>query len=108
MCVGVVLDEVRHQPVDFGGRTPARFGRQPALDHQPRAAAHHVARRVVRHRRKPLAGEDDVEGRHQVGGGVDQRSVQIEYDNGGRHDPGSLAGGGRDGKGALPTSASGG
>ena len=57
---------------------------------------------LIGDRRQAFARQDDVEGRDQIGRGIDQRPVEIEDDEGGSHDRRSLAGGGRDGK---PTAA---
>ena len=58
---------------------------QPAFDHPARAAADHVARRVVVDRRQAFAREHDIERVDQVGRGVDQRAVEIEDDGEGGH-----------------------
>ena len=54
--------------------------RKPALDHAPRAVADQGAGDVVGDRGHALAAEDDVEGVDEVGGGVDERAVEIEDD----------------------------
>ena len=61
---------------------PSSF--EAAFDQLAGAGADHVARRLQRHRRQAFAVEHVVERGDQVGRGIDQRAVEIEYDNAGR------------------------
>jgi hypothetical protein len=56
------------------------------------AGADHVARRLQRQRGDTLAVEHVVEGGDQIGRGIDQRAIEVEYDNAGRAHRHSLAG----------------
>ena len=62
----------------------AAFELQAALDQLAGAGANHVARRMQRHRRQAFAVEHEVERVDQVGRGIDQRAVKIEYNSAGR------------------------
>ena len=87
----VVIDEVARQTVDRGDRQVLAGGRKAALKHEASAAADHVARTLIVDRRQAFARQDGVEGRDQVGRGVDQRSVKVEDDKGGRRKGGHPA-----------------
>ena len=82
---GIVRDEIVDQSVELGGREPVSLCLEPALEHEPCAAADHVARGLVRDRRQSLAAENHVQGGNQVGCGVDQRPVEIEHYGGNDH-----------------------
>jgi hypothetical protein len=60
------------------------FGNQGALDHAAGATTDHPACVIVTYRRQAFAGQDQIEGRNQVGRGIDQRAVEIE-DDGAHH-----------------------
>ena len=62
------------------GARDAAFQLQAAFDQPARAGADHVARGVQRDRRQALAIEHEIERVDQVGRGVDERAVEIEYD----------------------------
>ena len=75
---GVVFDEIPGQPADVVGSGDAALQFQAALDQLTGAGADHGASRLQRHRRQAFAGKDDVERADQVGGGIHQRTVEIE------------------------------
>ena len=74
----------------FAGATARPSACDAALDHRAGAAADHVARRLIGHRRQAFAREHDVEGVDQIGRGIDQRAVEVENDGRSGHG-GSLA-----------------
>ena len=72
------------QPGDVVDAGDAALEFEAALDQLAGAGADHVARGLQRHRRQALAVEHVIERGDQVGRGIDQRAVEIEYDNAGR------------------------
>ena len=57
---------------------------EAALDQLAGAGADHVARLGERHGRQAFAVEHEIERADQVGRGIDQRAVEIEYEGAGR------------------------
>src|SRR6185312_11728894 len=90
---GVVVDEGGKHPVDFRLGRVAAFRRHGTLDHAAGAAANHRPRGLEGGGGQAFTRQNDVERIDQVGGGVDERAVEIEYGSGhgGGHDR-SLAG----------------
>src|ERR1700740_704536 len=77
---GIVGDERRIESVHIRGRGTAAFQEQSLLDHATRPAADQGPGLLVRDRWKPVSAEGEVERIDQVGGRVDQRAVEVEYD----------------------------
>ncbi|MBA7691861.1 hypothetical protein ES703_100416 [subsurface metagenome] len=82
--LGVIIDEIAHHAIEFADGNGYALDLEAALDQLARPGADHVARRRKRHRPQALAMENVVEGVDQVRRGVDQRAIEIEYDNAGR------------------------
>ncbi len=82
--IGVIADEILGQFVELLDADGAAFGLEPAFEHLAGAGADHVARPVHRQRRQAFAREHEIERGDQVGGGVDQGAVEIEYQRAGK------------------------
>ncbi len=72
-------DEIRHHPLELLLRRAAALIGEAKFDQAFRARADHGARTRERHRRDTLAFQHGIETADQIGGGVDQRSVEIEH-----------------------------
>jgi hypothetical protein len=81
---GVVIDEIPKHAVDVLNGHDAVVRLQAAFDHPAGARADQVARGMQRHLRNALAVEHEVESIDQIGRGIHQRAVEIEYNNAGR------------------------
>src|SRR5882757_11225517 len=93
--VGIKVDEVLGQPVEVADADGAAVDLEPAFEELAGAGADHVARLVQRHRRQALAVEYEIERRDQVGRGVDEGAVEIEYKRAGEgHREFAIRGGG--------------
>src|SRR4051812_46915714 len=90
--VGVIVDEVPGQLVEFADADVAAVDFEPALEQLAGAGADHVARLVQGHRRQALAVEHEIERRDQVGRGVDEGAVEIEDEGAGKGHRNSLFG----------------
>jgi ribose 5-phosphate isomerase A len=84
--IGIVLDKISHQTVEFCTREHASVGRKPALDQRPSSPAHHTAGGSIGHGRKSHAAKNDIERADEVRCGIDQRAVEIENHDGSNHD----------------------
>ena len=83
-AVGNVLSIIRHerfvQTIDVGRRALASIRRQRIFDHPPRSSADQRPGGFEGNDRQSLLREGVVERIDEVGGGIDQRAVEIEDD----------------------------
>jgi ribose 5-phosphate isomerase A len=77
---GIMRHEGRIEGIHIGARGAAALQDQSLLDHAAGAAADQGAGFLVRDRGQSVSGEGEVERIDQVGGRVDQRAVEVEYD----------------------------
>ena len=72
------------EPLDHIAGKPSRVAPQPALEQPPGARADHATCLLERDWLQSLARQNDIERIDEIGGGVDQRPVEIEDDEHGR------------------------
>ena len=81
-----MLQEKRHRRFDQMQRRIAG-GRQTARHQRPRAVAHKVAHIVHRQGRAAMRGQHMVHRAGEIGGGIDERAVEVEqYGSGQSHE----------------------
>ena len=89
--LGIMRDEITDEQVHFADVELALLRGQSSLDQRACAAAHQIACDIIGHRRKALAGEDEIERGNKIGRGLDQRSVEIEHHRrGNSHDQSAI------------------
>src|SRR5262245_20882258 len=83
---GVMRNKVREQAVNVGSLERASLRDQPLLDHAAGAAAPPRPHSVERHRLKSFTHENGIERGDEIGGGIDQGSVEVKNNGwGGTH-----------------------
>src|SRR4051794_15229334 len=86
-----MVDKIVGEPGDVARSGGAAIHFKTALDQLAGSRADHRARRLERHRRQTLAGQNEIQRIDQVGRRIDQRAVQVEYDRANWVHGGSLA-----------------